>query len=86
MRHMTFLLVGLLLVSLASGCCCWGQGWHNGCGTSPCGPGGCGVQQYGQPLPSGAYVAPVPTQAAYGPVTTYPATIAVQPSLPTYHY
>jgi len=88
MRQILFCTAGLLLISLASGCCCWDQCGYgcNPCGgnqCSPCGPGGCTVPQYGQPYNTGAYYTPGAVQQVYAPAPMM--TVGPVESLPTYY-
>ncbi|QDT51438.1 hypothetical protein [Symmachiella dynata] len=88
MRQLLLTVVGIFSLTMAAGCCCWSNPCNScssPCSTGNCGPGGCGVQQYGQPYNSGAYFGPASPQTAYAPLQPIPMT-AVGPveSLPTY--
>lgn len=86
MRKVSLFLIGVFSLTMAAGCCCWDWGCNSRYGNSPCGPGGCGVQQYGQPIPGGASYSPIPTQQAYAPLSPIPQTIALPAEpLPTYY-
>lgn len=93
-KRMLYLLAGVVMTSLATGCCCMNK--CNPCGgygamygataapCSPCGPGGCAPTYGPSGFNSSAY------DAAFAPATTtissvpiYTSTV-LAPSLPAY--
>lgn len=88
-KRMLIVMAGVVMTSLAAGCCCHNKcnpcgpcgGYGAGYGASPCGPGGC-APTYGYPAgPTSYYQGPEAT--AFAPTTTVTSAPVFGAAYPT---